>query len=145
MGVVAIVFYAALSFVKDGAYLGDLILFLGFLIAWYYGITGFASVWFFRKELGRSTKDLLLKGVLPLLGGIMLLAAFVKSAYDLYTGESSTTIFGIAGAFVLGIGSLVLGVILMVIYNIARPAYFRGEVVPGADVEIHDDGSVRNP
>jgi amino acid transporter len=145
MGVVAIVFYAALSFVKDGAYLGDLILCLGFLIAWYYGITGFASVWFFRKELGRSTKDLFLKGVLPLLGGIILLAAFVKSAYDLYTGESATTIFGIGGAFVLGIGSLVLGVVLMVIYNIVRPAYFRGEVVPGADVEIHDDWPVRNP
>ena len=145
MGIVAIIFYAALSFVNDGAYLGDLILCLGFLIAWYYGITGFASVWFFRRELGRSFSDLMLKGILPLLGGLMLLAAFVKSAYDLYTGESSTTIFGIAGAFVLGIGSLVLGVILMVIYNAMRPAYFRGEVVPGADVEVHDETSVRNP
>jgi amino acid transporter len=138
MGVVSIVFYAALSFVKDGAYLGDLILCLGFLIAWYYGITGFASVWFFRRELRRSAKDLWLKGILPLLGGILLLGAFVKSAYDLYTGESSTTIFGIAGAFVLGIGSLVLGIVLMVVYNVMRPAYFRGEVVPGADVEIRD-------
>jgi amino acid transporter len=145
MGIVAVIFYATLSFVKDGAYLGDLILCLGFLIAWYYGITGFASAWFFRRELGRSFKDLLVKGILPLLGGIMLLAAFLKSAYDLYTGESSTSIFGIAGAFVLGIGSLVLGVILMVIYNIMRPAYFRGQIVPGSDVEIHEESIVRNP
>jgi len=63
----------------------------------------------------------------------------VKSAYDLYTGESSTTIMGIAGAFVLGIGSLVLGIVVMVIYNIMRPSYFKGEVVPGSDVEIHEE------
>jgi amino acid transporter len=139
MGVVAILFYAALSVIKQGAYLGDLILCLGFLIAWYYGITGFASAWFFRRELGRSFKDLMLKGVLPLLGGIILLGAFIKSAIDLYSPSgSSTTIFGIAGAFVLGIGSLVLGLVLMVIYNIMRPAYFRGEIVPGADVELSD-------
>jgi amino acid transporter len=142
IGVVAIVFYAALSLIKDGAYLGDLILCLGFLIAWYYGLTGFASVWFFRRELGRSFSDLMLKGILPLLGGVLLLGAFVKSAYDLYTGESSTTIFGIAGAFVLGIGSLVLGVVLMMIYNVVQPSYFKGEVVPGSDVQVPDDALV---
>jgi hypothetical protein len=44
-----------------------------------------------------------------------------------------------------GIGVSALGVVLMIIYNLARPACIRGEVVPGADGEIHDDGSVRNP
>ena len=138
VGVVSIIFYAGLSLIKDGAYLGDLILCLGFLIAWYYGITGFAAAWFFRRELGRSFKDLMLKGVLPLLGGLLLAAAFIRSAIDLWSPEgSSTTIFGVAGAFFLGIGSLVLGIVLMVVYNIMRPSYFKGEVVPGSDVEIH--------
>ena len=138
IGVVAIIFYASLSLIKSGAYLGDLILCLGFLIAWYYGITGFASAWFFRRELGRSFKDLLLKGILPLLGGIMLAAAFIRSAIDLWDPDSSSTkIFGVAGAFFLGIGSLVLGIVVMVVYNILRPQFFKGDVVPGSDVEVN--------
>jgi hypothetical protein len=35
----------------------------------------------------------------------------------------------------MGIGSLVLGIVFMVIWNILRPAYFRGEYVPGSEVE----------
>jgi len=37
------------------------------------------------------------------------------------------THFGrIGGVFVLGIGSILLGVVLMVVYNAVAPAYFRG-------------------
>lgn len=31
--------------------------------------------------------------------------------------------------FLLSIGSLVLGVLLMIAYNVVAPAYFRGEVL----------------
>jgi hypothetical protein len=39
------------------------------LHAFYYGMTGFACVWYYRKAVLRGGRDLLMKGVLPLLGG----------------------------------------------------------------------------
>jgi hypothetical protein len=33
--------------------------------------------------------------------------------------------------FVLGIGSILIGVVLMIIWNLMAPAYFRGETMRG--------------
>jgi amino acid transporter len=134
VGIVSAIFFVLLSTLNEGVLLTDVIGALGFLIAFYYGMTGLASAWFFRREAG-SPKEMLQKIILPLLGGVMLFAAFFTTGYQLYTGESETNLFGVAGAFVMGIGSLVLGIVFMVIWNILRPAYFRGEYVPGSEVE----------
>ncbi|MGA8115701.1 MAG: APC family permease [Actinocatenispora sp.] len=142
MGIVSILFFAGLAFYNEGNLLFDLILSIGLLIAFYYGLTGFASAWYFRKELRHSQKALWLKGILPLLGGIILLVAFVKSAIDMYDPDSSYTHpFGIGGQFVVGIGSIVLGLILMIIYNIVRPAYFRGRTMERGTV-VTETGEV---
>ena len=37
--------------------------------------------------------------------------------------------FGIGGVFVIGIGSLVLGAVLMLIYSRIAPPFFRGEIL----------------
>jgi amino acid transporter len=129
MGVVSSVFYIGLTLIS-GNVLADSIASLGLLIAFYYGLTGFACVWYFRHQLRRSTRDLMLKGVLPLLGGLILLAAFVRSAIDMYDPEYGDTSFAdVGGVFLLGIGSLLLGVILMVVTEIAMPDYFRGRTL----------------
>src|SRR5262249_41363763 len=113
MGAVSIVFYVALTAIS-GNVLADSITSIGLLIAFYYGLTGFACAWYFRHELTRSAKDLLLKGLLPLLGGIILLGAFIRSAKDMFAEDYGDTSFhGVGGVFLLGIGALVLGVVLM--------------------------------
>jgi hypothetical protein len=38
-------------------------------------------------------------------------------------------VFGIGGVFVIGIGSLVLGALLMVIYSRIAPPFFRGQTL----------------
>jgi amino acid transporter len=48
VGATAIFFYLVLSFVSQNT-LQDSILSLGLAVAFYYGITGFACVWFFRR------------------------------------------------------------------------------------------------
>src|SRR5215468_371844 len=64
MGLVSIAFYAGLTYVSTNA-LADLILSIGLLIAFYYGLTGFASVWYFRRELFTSAKSFFMKGLFP--------------------------------------------------------------------------------
>lgn len=128
MGIVSVAFYAGLYAFSDAA-LSDLILSIGLLIAFYYGLTGFASAWRFRRELG-SVRSAVQKVILPLLGGLILFAAFIKTCFDLVNPDSGgTRLLGMGGAFVYGIGSILLGVVLMIIYNLVAPVYFRGRTM----------------
>jgi len=120
--------------------LADSISAVGLLIAFYYGLTGFACVWFYRKEL--HGRGLWTKGVLPGLGAVMLLVAFVLSSIDYASVDAgSTTIFGIGGVFVIGIGAIALGAVLMLVYSRIAPAFFRGETLRRgkSDLLVHDE------
>jgi hypothetical protein len=139
MGIVSAVFYGGLYFISTAA-LYDLIISIGLLIAFYYGLTGFTSAWAFRSEIGRGVKPALQKVILPLLGGIILFVAMFKTGYDLIDPDNSeTTLLGIGGAFVLGVGSMVLGVVLMIIYNVVAPPFFQGRTLR-SDVVVTETG-----
>jgi amino acid transporter len=129
MGVVASVYYIGMTLISDNI-LQDSILSLGLAIAFYYAITGFACVWYFRRDLLTSVRDFVFKGLLPLLGALMLAFAFVKSAIDMYDVDYGyTVLLGVGGTFVVGIGALALGVVLMLLwwaFPRSKP-FFRGE------------------
>ena len=129
MGLTSIAFYAGLTYFNESA-LADLILSIGLLIAFYYGITGFASAWYFRRELFASVGAFFMKGLLPFLGGVILFAAMVRTAIDSYDPEFGyTTYFDVGGVFVLGVGSMALGVVLMILWNIISPTFFGGSTL----------------
>jgi amino acid transporter len=129
MSVVASVFYVGMTVISND-FLSDTILSLGLAIAFYYAITSFACVWYFRRQLLSSARSFFTQGLLPLLGGLMLTAAFVQSAIDMLDPDYGyTVLFGIGGVFVIGIGSLLVGVLVMVVWFFfprAKP-FFRGE------------------
>ncbi|MER5711645.1 APC family permease [Streptomyces sp. NPDC002122] len=107
-------------------FLGDAILSIGLLIACYYGATAFACVWRFRHRLRDSKRDLLFKGVLPLLGGLMMVAALARSAYDMVAADyGSTSFLGIGGVFLLGIGAVALGLPIVLLIRARFPRFFR--------------------
>jgi amino acid transporter len=123
MGAVSTIWFVAIEILSPDNVLGDAVTALGFGIAFYYGITGFACVWFYRHELRRDFKTLFYAGILPLAGGVMLLAIFVKAFFfNLNPDNVFTTFFGIGAPVVIGVGGLLLGVVIMVI---ARPRYKR--------------------
>ena len=130
MGIVSILFYVLLTAISTNV-LADSIAAVGLLIAFYYGLTGFACVWYYRRHL--HGRNLWTKGVLPGLGGVMLLVAFVLSAISYAKPDAgSTVVFGLGGTFVIGIGSLVLGAVLMLVYSRVAPPFFRGQTLrPG--------------
>ena len=49
------------------------------MIAFYYGLTGFACFWFYRND-PLTFRQSMSRRVIPLLGGIMLLVLFVYAA-----------------------------------------------------------------
>jgi hypothetical protein len=98
-------------------------------------MTGFACAWQFRRDL-HSPRDVLMKFVIPLLGGLLLLGVFVEACIQYAAPDYGyTVIFGIGGVFVIGIGTLVVGALLMVIYERLAPAFFRGETLHGETPE----------
>lgn len=116
MGVVASLYYIGMTMVSDNI-LQDSILSLGLAIAFYYAITGFACVWYYRRDLFTSARNLWFKGIFPLLGAVMLTFAFVQSAIDMYDVDYGyTVLFGVGGTFVVGIGALMVGVVLMFVW-----------------------------
>lgn len=135
MGVASVVFYVLLTAVSENV-LADSIAAVGLMIAFYYGLTGFAAVWYYRRDLLSSRNDFVMKGLLPLLGGLFLLGAFVIAVYQYaqpdygYTTVSLPVVGEVGGVAVLGIGALLLGVVLMVAWNVVAPDYFRRTTIP---------------
>src|SRR5687767_8572256 len=64
-GVGAGVFYALLTFVSERV-LTDTIYSLGIMICFYYGLTAFACIWYFRKELLNDFSSFIFKLLFPL-------------------------------------------------------------------------------
>jgi amino acid transporter len=119
MGGLSIAWYVGLTIVSQNI-LFDSIAALGLMIAFYYGLTGFACAWYYRRTLTRSLGRFLAVGLAPFTGGAILLFVFVRSCIDLGRADAgSTTYFGIGSPLVIGVGFLVLGLVLMAIWRAA--------------------------
>jgi len=127
MGVVSVVWYVGLTLFSQNV-LADSIAALGLMIAFYYGLVGYACPILFRQELRRDARSVLLLGVAPTLGALMLTAIFVKSCIDLAKPEmsgSGTSWFGLGPPVVIATGFLVLGLALMLLHWRSEPDFFR--------------------
>lgn len=128
MGVLSIVWYAGLTVVSQNI-LYDSIAALGLMIAFYYALSGFACVWFFRRSI-KSAKGWLLAGVAPLVGALILTWVFVESVIDLTdpaNSGSGESWFGIGPPIVIAGLFLLAGCVFMFLQWRARPEFFRLE------------------
>jgi amino acid transporter len=128
--VAAAAFYVITRTTSENA-LWDTITALGMMICFYYGITALACVWFFRAEAFSGARAFFFKFLAPLLGGIILLVMFFKTAYDSMDPEygSGSSVGGLGLVFILGMGVILLGVVLMLVMSRIRPEFFRGQVI----------------
>ncbi|CCH86791.1 Putative amino acid permease [Modestobacter italicus] len=144
MGAVSIAFYVGLTLVSENV-LVDSITATGMLIAFYYGLTGFACAWEFRRSL-HGPRDVLMRFLLPLLGGLFMLAVFVLACVEYADPEYGETVFhGVGGVFVIGVGALLLGVLLMVVYARVAPAFFRGRTMLRGTDDLLDSVTGTDP
>lgn len=140
MGVAALFFYLVLSLLSANA-LADSVSSLGLAVAFYYGITAYSCVWYFRRTLFTSARNLFMRGVFPLLGALAMTWAFVQSAIDMIAPDYGYTAYGpIGGVFVLGVGMLVLGIPLMLLcFAFGSKRFFRGETLTATtEVKVPD-------
>jgi amino acid transporter len=121
-GLLSIVITVPLLVLSESV-LEDSITAIGFPICFYYGFTGVACAIYYRHELAKSLHNLLLLGVGPLVGGLMLLGVGLKAMFYYGHAEnvSSKPILGVTLPLWMGIGGMILGFAIMLI---SRP-YFR--------------------
>ena len=128
MGALSIVWTALLVGLDTSEnVLNDSITALGFAVCFYYGFTGLACGWYFRRELFKSVRGFILAGLLPVLGGVMMAFIFVK-AWIVESNPDynySAPLFGIQVPILIGIGGLLLGIPLMLIAFAKFRPYFR--------------------
>jgi amino acid transporter len=110
--------------------LEDAVIALGFPVCFYYGSTGFACAWYYRRELTRSVRHFLLMGVGPVLGGLILFGVGGYAIY--YYGKAENAEGQVLAKITLplwfGVGGMVLGAILMLLYRTragSRPFFAR--------------------
>ncbi len=129
-GVGAGIFYAVLTFTSENVLL-DTIYALGIMICFYYGLTAFACIWYFRRELFVDASSVVFKLLFPLLGGLGLLLVFVVTLRDSASPDygSGASIGGVGLVLILGLGLILLGVGFMLARRAKDPAYFRGETL----------------
>src|SRR6202034_3263868 len=138
MGGVSIVLYLVMNYISHGNAISDAVTCCGIWIAFYYGLTAFTCVWYYRDTLTSSARNLWMRGILPGLGGLILYFAGGWSLwqdYDVAT-ENSYTMFTVpglhwqvGGVFVIAVLSALGGLIWFVWLRIAQPAFFRKETL----------------
>ncbi|HEY6761961.1 MAG TPA: APC family permease [Baekduia sp.] len=130
MGAVSAVWYLAVNELSNNV-LGDSVTAIGFMIAWYYGFTGLACFWYYRRTWSHSIKNFVVAGLLPLLGFVALAVVFVYAYIDYGTkgyaqGYNYTKPWhGIEIPVLIGIGGLLAGVVLMGFAALRYRGFFR--------------------
>jgi amino acid transporter len=139
MGGISAVLYAAMNYMSGGQVIADAVTSCGVFIATYYGLTGFACAWYYRRNLTSSARNLWMQGILPVLGGVML---WFLGGWSLYLDynmnspyEASYTQFHVpglgqvGGVFVIVLLSWVAGLLLFIYLRIVQPAFFRKQTL----------------
>ncbi len=128
--VVASAFYAVMRFLSEDV-LWDTITALGMMICFYYGLTAFACVWYFRKQWFDSVRSFFFTLLFPLIGGTILAVLFVTTLFDSMDPGygSGSNVGGVGLVFILGVLVIGVGIVIMIWQAAKRPAFFRGQTL----------------
>ena len=136
MGAVSIALYIPFNYIAGGNPIGDAVTAIGLYIAFYYGLTAFSCVWYYRKSLTSSARNLWMQGILPFLGGLIMYAAGIYSLqYDWVATNSLTswTVPGlhwqVGGIFLIAAGAALVGVLGFIFMRVTAPAFFKKETL----------------
>ena len=151
MGAISIALYAGLNYTSNGSgVIGDAVLAIGLYIAFYYGLTGFACAWYYRKNLTSSARNLFMQGILPVTGALILWFLGGWSLwldYDVATANDYTmwTVpfihWQIGGAFVIAVAAALAGVVFFLFCRYVRPGapFFRKQTLTRATPTLVPD------
>lgn len=139
VAVIAIAFYVPANFASENFFF-DTLSALSLMIAFYYALSGIACAIYYRHELLRSVKNLVLIGIAPLVGAGLLIWLFAEAVRSFTDPESSylgSTWLGVAPPLVLGVGFLLLGFVFLLLWRLGgHPEYFGRKALERVDPDV---------
>jgi amino acid transporter len=136
MGAVSIALYIPFNYIAGGNPIGDAVTAIGLYIAFYYGLTAFSCVWYYRKTLTSSTRNLFMQGILPFLGGLIMYGAGIYSLQSDWVATNSLTSWTIpglqwqvGGIFLIALGAALVGVLGFIFMRVTAPAFFKKQTL----------------
>jgi amino acid transporter len=116
MGVVSGLAYVISLYASGGIgqAIQNAILAIGLQIAFYYGLTGIAATWYYRRLLFRSASNFIFAGIFPLAGGLGFFYIFIQAARGLTLAQ-----------FWTGVGAMLIGIPLLAWSWFHNPAFYR--------------------
>jgi amino acid transporter len=149
MGGISAVLYALFNYMSGGQVIADAVTSCGVFIATYYGLTGFACAWYYRRNLTSSARNLWMQGILPVLGGVILwflggwslyLDFNMNSPYEAsYTSFHVPGIGQVGGVFIIVLLSWVVGLVFFIYMRVAHPAFFKRQTLTRATPTLAPD------
>jgi amino acid transporter len=128
IGFLAALWYVVVNALSEN-FLFDTLSALSLMIAFYYALTGFACVIYYRRRLLDSVRSFVFIGVAPLIGALLLSFLFVRAVRDLADPDASYSggdVLGLGVPLVIGGAFLILGAVLMLLWRLGHPdGYFR--------------------
>jgi amino acid transporter len=127
MGTMSMLVYVLLSVTSHDNLIADAFTSLSLTIAFYYGITGFACVVYYRRHLFDSVKNFVMIGVLPFVGGLTLTWVLIKAVidYSKADGGYAKPFLGIGSPIAIALLTIILGIIGMLIQRVTMPEFFQ--------------------
>ena len=138
VGAGAAVWYVFFNLTSQ-SFLFDSLTALGIVIAFYYSLTGFACAIYHRKELTKSAKNFFFIGVAPVVGALILGALFFKAIWEFKEVEDSysgTEVFGAGIPAVLGVGLILVGIVLMIVWRVMGHDDYFGRKTETVDPDV---------
>jgi amino acid transporter len=149
MGAISILLYIPFNYLSGGWMIPDAVTAIGLFIAFYYGLTGFACAWYYRKTLTKSARNLWMQGILPVLGGLILYFAggwSLWADWDYAANNSYTSWlmpfwphWYIGGVFIIAFVAALVGLIAGIWMRFVSPGFFRKETLTRATPTLVPD------
>ncbi|MDR4517393.1 MAG: APC family permease [Nitrosomonas sp.] len=131
IGLMTLVIYTTLSLLSESI-VEDTILSVSIAVCTFYTVAALSCALYFHRTAFNHWRTALSQVVFPAFAAIVLIAVAILQAWNMMDPDygSSGSIAGVGAVFMIGVVSLLFGVVLMALWNLRAPSFFRGETLP---------------
>jgi amino acid transporter len=140
IGMTTLAIYCGLTWFSDSI-VEDCVYSVGIAIITYYSVVAISSVLYFWDTAFQSWRTAFGQVILPGIAALILIPVGLIEAYHMAQPESSAgaSLAGVGIVFIIGVASLLFGVLLMILWNLKSPAFFRGETLKRERTQRNQD------
>jgi amino acid transporter len=131
IGLMTLIIYSTLNLISESI-VKDTIQSVSIAVCTYYSVAALSCALYFHRTAFNHWHTALSQVILPTIAAVILVAVSIVQAWNMMDPEygSGGSIAGIGAVFLIGVVTLLIGVPLMLLWNIREPRFFRGETLP---------------